>query len=1708
MSAPVFKPTRLSLLLGIALLHHAASHAQLPAGATVVGGSASVSQSGQNQVINQGTARAIIDWQNFSIGAGNSVRINQPNAASIMLNRVVGGNPSSILGNLSANGQVFLVNPFGIYFGPGATVDVGSLIATTMAIRNEDFMAGNFVFNRDSSSAARREVINAGVLKAREGGYVVLAGDYAANSGVIQARLGTAALASGSRMTLDLAGDSMINFTVNEKTVADLSGVDNSGQLLADGGRAIMTASVARDLTTATVNNSGLIRAHSTVERDGEIYLSADGGNTQVSGTLDASGMAAGRRGGSIDVLGNRVALVDQAKLDASGDAGGGSVHVGGNYQGQGPRPNARSAYVGREVTIAADALGVGRGGQVVVWSDDTTRYAGSISARGGAQGGDGGSVEVSGKAILNFNGTVDTTAARGKAGHLLLDPSDIEILTAVDAATADMTGSSPFSDATNNGGTSRMTVAALETALAGGNVTVSTSTASGTAPKGGTITIDDGAGGGVQWSSGNTLRLQANNQIVINSTVEGYNGSLWLDAAGGAVQKAGTVLGANSLLLTGAGNWDLAGVGTSGFINSYNQVNTFAANINGGLLRFSNNKNFTVGTIGTVSGINHTNGITQLYLDRNNGALQLAQGINSSHLYMRASGGVSQTGGSIVADTLGLAGGAATLNQAGNNVRVLAANIDGALSYTDANALTIGSASGVNGIATNNKNVTLTTGDAPGFNNTKLPDGDGTSGTNPASLMLRESINAGTGTIQITAGAGGVYQRRDIDSGTNQPLAAGSLTAGNLLLKGTSSSKVTPFILNNAKNLVGTMAATANGSISYTGGPLTVGTVGGVSGITATSNTIVTPAGVDSSGRATPDIYNDNNISLSVGGNLNINQNINAATTTGSGAVTIGVGGDFTASTATGKRIDANTLGVFGDDLQGTFLLETKVSSLAAAGGKMMWIDNTAQTGELTAIGIGAPAANSSATNNGSTVTVASASKPVGDFYLATGGALNVIKLISQGDNLLLRANSLNILLDAATKDGARIMLQPLNPANRIGINNGSDTDFTADTNYDAGTLLKFINPTATFFFGTPQNTILSDANVHLSAKNIHTGDIHIGSDGPFNLGYRSLSAQTSGSIVAHNVGPLYNLRLAAPNLTINGFETFGPQLHFFSNNLSLPGTADKYVNPNKPDITLRTLNDETVWIGLAPNSKSRPEEKQILSTTIQKLPDGSTIIISGSTDYPFPSGGAGYGDIHVPWNDGIGVGLGNRKLVLSTGKGVYTYGPTPAYTKKTDGGTSGGLWKGCQDLTTCQGTNPSPYPDPVPVDGGGGGGGGSPGDNGNPSTPDQGGCAGCPPAPPNTDPFPPDTKPSNDGGGIGGDGNGDGGNNNGGGGSGSGTGGNGDGSGDGGGGNGGGGDGSGDGGNGGGGSGSGTGGTGDGGGDAGGGSGGGGDGTGGDGNGGGSGSGTGGDGGGGDGGGGTGGGGDGSGDGGNGGGGSGSGTGGNGDGGGDGGAGTGGGGDGSGNGSADGKGDGSGAGTGTDDGKGAGGNGNANGGGDGGADTNGGGDGGGGKGTGAGGATNDDGGAGTGGTGDGGGDAGAGTGGGGDGTGSGSGAGGGSGTGIGDNGKTAGGGEGDGGGDGGAATGSGGTSDGDAASDQSNTGDQQSGTFAPATIDISCDDITPVKNAEKDDKARTGDQKRLVEISRDGVKLRDPCQQAPQQVPKKVAPKATKSQ
>jgi filamentous hemagglutinin family protein len=214
-----------------------------PTGGQVAAGSAEITQHGARMDINQASNRAVINWQSFNIDKGEHVNFNQPSRDASTLNRVISNDPSTILGHMTANGNIYLLNQNGIIVGKDAVINVGSLTASTANITNQDFMAGRTNFAEPGQADAR--IINNGNITVQQGGLVALVAPGVENNGVINARLGKIALASGDAFTLDLYGDQLINLTVTKDQLAQIPSADgkplshyvsNSGEITADGG--------------------------------------------------------------------------------------------------------------------------------------------------------------------------------------------------------------------------------------------------------------------------------------------------------------------------------------------------------------------------------------------------------------------------------------------------------------------------------------------------------------------------------------------------------------------------------------------------------------------------------------------------------------------------------------------------------------------------------------------------------------------------------------------------------------------------------------------------------------------------------------------------------------------------------------------------------------------------------------------------------------------------------------------------------------------------------------------------------------------------------------------------------------------------------------------------------------------------------------------------------------------------------------------------------------------------------------------------------------------------------------------------------------------------------------------------------------------------------------------------------------------------------
>lgn len=416
----------------------------LPTGPQVVAGSVTFNQAGNTLTVGN-TPGSIINWNAFSIGAQETVRFQQQNSLSAVLNRVSGGDVSKILGELTSNGRVWLINPNGILFGAGSRVDVQGLIASTLNISDQDFLAGKLNFQAGTSVGSLK---NAGTIQAAQNIYLI-APDIE-NSGIVRSDKGEVLLAAGRQVSLVDAAHPDIQVVVSaaEDKAVNL-GTLMAGKVSAFGALLQQKGVVNADRVDVDDHGRIVFRASKQLEvaagsrttangpTGGSITLQTTGGDTYVSGQVEATGKVGA--GGTAHILGQRVAVMDRAVVDASGATDGGTILVGGDYQGKNPAiQNSQITYFGPTATLKANggtvgaggtAPAAGQGGKIVVWADDTTRAYGAIEAKGGAGGGDGGFVETSGHYLDTRGIKVDTRANHGQTGQWLLDPASITIV-------------------------------------------------------------------------------------------------------------------------------------------------------------------------------------------------------------------------------------------------------------------------------------------------------------------------------------------------------------------------------------------------------------------------------------------------------------------------------------------------------------------------------------------------------------------------------------------------------------------------------------------------------------------------------------------------------------------------------------------------------------------------------------------------------------------------------------------------------------------------------------------------------------------------------------------------------------------------------------------------------------------------------------------------------------------------------------------------------------------------------------------------------------------------------------------------------------------------------------------------------------------------------------------------------------------------------
>jgi filamentous hemagglutinin family protein len=300
----------------------ATSFAQaLPTGGQVTAGQASISQNSNTMTINQGTQRAVIDWNSFNVGQGNTVQFNQPNAQAQALNRVTGAGASNIQGSLLANGQVLIQNANGVLFGKGAVVNVGSLLATTKSIDANQFMSGGPL--KLSGTGKNASVVNDGTINAQ--GYVTLMGDQVRNTGSIDAgKNGQVALAAGDSATVVV-----INGDVNtDSGSTDISGNAANGDGVVINGDTNTTNNGSLNIDGNSSTNGDGVVINGDVNTDGHSSTDINGeaidGNTSVieNGSLNIDGNSS-KNGNGVVVNGD-VDVSDNGHANIDGHANNG----------------------------------------------------------------------------------------------------------------------------------------------------------------------------------------------------------------------------------------------------------------------------------------------------------------------------------------------------------------------------------------------------------------------------------------------------------------------------------------------------------------------------------------------------------------------------------------------------------------------------------------------------------------------------------------------------------------------------------------------------------------------------------------------------------------------------------------------------------------------------------------------------------------------------------------------------------------------------------------------------------------------------------------------------------------------------------------------------------------------------------------------------------------------------------------------------------------------------------------------------------------------------------------------------------------------------------------------------------------------------------------------------------------------------------------
>ena len=514
-----------------------------PNGANVVHGNVNITQSGSSTVINQNTDKAIINWNSFDINKGESVLFNQNSSSSIVLNRITNGLPTNIFGNISANGNVFILNQAGVLVGNGASINTNSFLAGAANINDNDFIAGKYNFY-----GAQGNVINNGSIKVHDGGYAVLMGKNVANNGLISAKLGKIYLSSGEAFRMDMSGNDLIGVEV-EKGITDAY-ISNAGHIQAEGGTIIMTAKNASDVIRQAVNNTGIIDASSISYEGGKVILGAENGQIINDGEINVSSKS--DDSGSIEIKAEHI--INNGLIYANGLNGGTINMLSSDF-----------LKIGSSSIIQANSFSYGNGGNIKLISQKRAESYNGALIEAGSIYGSGGFIELSGYDSVYAFGNFNTKSMYGRYGQFLLDPSNMFIGNYSNLADDE-------NYQVSDDGNTYIDITWLNTQLDNNNVSLQTLQGNGS----GDITLNDG----ITLEGANGLTLDAANNISLLGNINGLS-YLTLNAGGRIEGNSSINVGditanaGNNILLS-----QLNVTGISSYISSNGNVSLTGSNI------------------------------------------------------------------------------------------------------------------------------------------------------------------------------------------------------------------------------------------------------------------------------------------------------------------------------------------------------------------------------------------------------------------------------------------------------------------------------------------------------------------------------------------------------------------------------------------------------------------------------------------------------------------------------------------------------------------------------------------------------------------------------------------------------------------------------------------------------------------------------------------------------------------------------------------------------------------------------------------------------------------------------------------------------------------------------------------------------------------------------------------------------------------------